>query len=146
MFDDLEDDEFDFHGYCIRKSTLKAYLKCVPSKKETHHSPPSSSSADFENASAGSRLHKYEGDLRSQENYVKAALAAAKVRLLAPYLSPSAVFLLDRPADMGFSLQSKRTDLRSARGRPRAGWTVGQSRVQRQYVLPFLILHVSLIL
>lgn len=40
MFDDLEDDEFDFHGYCIRKSTLKAYLKCVPFKKETHQSPP----------------------------------------------------------------------------------------------------------
>lgn len=38
MFDDLEDDEFDFHGYCIRKSTLKAYLKCVPlSRKLTTH-------------------------------------------------------------------------------------------------------------
>lgn len=51
MFEDLEDDQFDFHGYCIRKSTFKAYLKLI----------------------------EFEDDLRSRPTYVRAALAAAAI-------------------------------------------------------------------
>ena len=27
----LEDDQFDFHSYCLRKVNLRAYIKCVAS-------------------------------------------------------------------------------------------------------------------
>ena len=26
-FDEIEDDQFDFHSYCIRKSTLRSYIE-----------------------------------------------------------------------------------------------------------------------
>jgi len=29
VFDDYEDDQFDFHGYNLRKFTINIYLKCV---------------------------------------------------------------------------------------------------------------------
>jgi hypothetical protein len=51
MFEDLEDDQFDFHGYCIRKSTFKAYLN----------------------------LLDFEDDLRARPTYVRAALAASAI-------------------------------------------------------------------
>ena len=51
MFEDLEDDQFDFHGYCVRKSTFKAYLNLV----------------------------EFEDDLRARPTYVRAALAASAI-------------------------------------------------------------------
>ena len=29
VFNDIEDDQYDFHGYSIRKFMLNAYLECV---------------------------------------------------------------------------------------------------------------------
>lgn len=29
IFDDIYDDQFDFHGYCLRKMTIRAYVKYV---------------------------------------------------------------------------------------------------------------------
>ena len=29
VFDDFEDDQFDFHGYNLRKFTINIYFKCV---------------------------------------------------------------------------------------------------------------------
>ena len=29
VFNDIEDDQYDFHGYSIRKFILNAYLECV---------------------------------------------------------------------------------------------------------------------
>jgi len=28
-FHDIEEDQYDFHSYCIRKGTLRAYIQCV---------------------------------------------------------------------------------------------------------------------
>lgn len=29
VFEEFEDDQFDFHGYSLRKFTINIYLKCV---------------------------------------------------------------------------------------------------------------------
>ncbi|KAF9559465.1 NMDA receptor-regulated protein 1a [Agrocybe pediades] len=51
VFDDFEDDQFDFHGYNLRKFTINVYLK----------------------------LLKWEDQLRSHPGYVKAAIEASKI-------------------------------------------------------------------
>lgn len=30
VFADMDEDQFDFHGYCLRKFTMRAYLGSVP--------------------------------------------------------------------------------------------------------------------
>ncbi|KAJ6449420.1 NMDA receptor-regulated protein 1-domain-containing protein [Mycena vitilis] len=51
VFDDFEDDQYDFHGYSLRKFTMNIYLN----------------------------LLTWEDNLRSHPAYVKAALAAARI-------------------------------------------------------------------
>ncbi|KAH9477761.1 N-terminal acetyltransferase A complex auxiliary subunit NAA15 [Psilocybe cubensis] len=51
VFDDFEDDQFDFHGYNLRKFTINIYIK----------------------------LLKWEDQLRSHPGYVKAAIEASKI-------------------------------------------------------------------
>jgi peptide alpha-N-acetyltransferase len=29
IFDEIEEDQYDFHGYNLRKFTINAYLECV---------------------------------------------------------------------------------------------------------------------
>lgn len=52
-FNDITDDQFDFHSYCLRKMTLRYYLDLI----------------------------KFENKLRSHEYYVKAAINAAECYL-----------------------------------------------------------------
>ncbi|KAF6747195.1 NMDA receptor-regulated protein 1a [Ephemerocybe angulata] len=51
IYDEIEDDQYDFHGYCLRKFTLNAYV----------------------------RMLKWEDNIRGQASYVTAALAASKI-------------------------------------------------------------------
>ncbi|TRM60398.1 NMDA receptor-regulated protein 1-domain-containing protein [Schizophyllum amplum] len=51
VFDDIEDDQYDFHGYSIRKFMINAYLDML----------------------------KWEDNLRSHPAYVKAAIAASRI-------------------------------------------------------------------
>ncbi|KAG6876685.1 hypothetical protein C0993_001233 [Termitomyces sp. T159_Od127] len=53
VFDEIEDDQYDFHGYNLRKFTLNIYMKLV----------------------------KWEDRLRTHPGYVKAALSAARIYL-----------------------------------------------------------------
>ncbi|KIM42317.1 hypothetical protein M413DRAFT_444742 [Hebeloma cylindrosporum] len=54
VFDDFEDDQFDFHGYNLRKFTISIYLK----------------------------LLKWENQLRSHPAYIKAVIEASKIFIL----------------------------------------------------------------
>jgi len=36
-FQDIEEDQYDFHSYCVRKYTLKAYIECVSCLLPTLH-------------------------------------------------------------------------------------------------------------
>ncbi|KAJ3822659.1 NMDA receptor-regulated protein 1-domain-containing protein [Lentinula raphanica] len=51
VFDDYEDDQYDFHGYSLRKSTINIYLNVL----------------------------NWEDHLRSHPSYIKAAIAASRI-------------------------------------------------------------------
>ena len=70
VFDDFEDDQFDFHGYNLRKFTINIHLKCV------FFVPEFRSMTKF----LLLRLLKWEDQLRSHPAYIKAAIEASKVR------------------------------------------------------------------
>ena len=80
IFDETEDDQYDFHGYSIRKFTINIYFK----------------SAHFTFLRSliesvfivGNSLIAWEDRLRSHPAYISAVLAASRVRM-DPYIAPS---------------------------------------------------------
>lgn len=38
-FDDFVEDQFDFHGYCIRKMTLRAYIEMLLMEDKIYNEP-----------------------------------------------------------------------------------------------------------
>lgn len=38
-FDDFVEDQFDFHGYCIRKMTLRAYIDMLQMEDRIYNDP-----------------------------------------------------------------------------------------------------------
>ena len=36
-FEDFREDEFDFHSYCLRKQTLRAYVKMLRMEVQLYH-------------------------------------------------------------------------------------------------------------
>ncbi|KAF8156996.1 NMDA receptor-regulated protein 1-domain-containing protein [Crassisporium funariophilum] len=71
IYDEIEDDQFDFHGYNLRKFTLNIYLK----------------------------LLAWENELRSHPGYVKAAIQASKI-FVSVYDDPSIVTALSSSSHM----------------------------------------------
>jgi len=69
VFDDYEDDQFDFHGYNLRKFTINIYLKCVFFRARILIMP------NFLHL----RLLKWENQLRSHPAYIKAVIETSKV-------------------------------------------------------------------
>lgn len=45
LFTDIEEDQYDFHGYCVRKGTLRSYVQSVPSRSRVR--APTDSSCRF---------------------------------------------------------------------------------------------------
>lgn len=68
-FDEVEDDQFDFHSYCIRKSTLRSYVEWVISPVPLR----------FANFLCS--LMRYSDGLRSHARYQSTAKSAISVRL-----------------------------------------------------------------
>jgi peptide alpha-N-acetyltransferase len=70
IFDEIEDDQYDFHGYNMRKSTINIYLKfvyrnnCLFVFDSRFHT----------------RLLKWEDQLRSHPAYLQTALQGSRVR------------------------------------------------------------------
>ena len=68
VFDEIDDDQFDFHGYNLRKFTINIYFKYVlgyiPKERHTNSS---------------FRLLSWENQLWLHPGYVKAAIEASKI-------------------------------------------------------------------
>jgi peptide alpha-N-acetyltransferase len=69
VFDDFEDDQYDFHGYSLRKFTVNIYLKFVLFCFSCARSSPG----------LGRSLLTWEDQLRSHPAYIKSALSASRV-------------------------------------------------------------------
>lgn len=68
VFAEVEDDQYDFHSYCLRKSTLRAYVKCVPFRLSL-----------VGLTDTGDSLLRYADDVRSHPRYCSAAKGAIEV-------------------------------------------------------------------
>lgn len=68
-FDEIEDDQFDFHSYCSRKSTLRSYIECVAFRLARHQLADSPLS-----------LMRYSDGLRAHARYQSTAKSAINVR------------------------------------------------------------------
>ena len=69
IFNEIEDDQYDFHGYNLRKFTINTYLRYNPF------------SLGLLKVLTKVRLLKWEDRLRSQPTYIYVAIAASRVRL-----------------------------------------------------------------
>lgn len=67
IFDEIEDDQYDFHGYSLRKFTVSIYLK----------------------------LLKWEDTLREHPAYLRAAIGATKVCALLQEVATGCSSVLD---------------------------------------------------
>lgn len=72
IFDDIYDDQFDFHGYCLRKMTIRAYIKYVYCTfiilVDTYFD-------------ASFRMLRFEDNLRQHHYYITAAKGAVEAYL-----------------------------------------------------------------
>jgi hypothetical protein len=81
----MDEDQYDFHAYCLRKQTLNAYIECVNKNASSLLFLSARIAVFFEHLAKGNRtacsLVRFEDHLRDHPRFAAASKNAVEVRL-----------------------------------------------------------------